>query len=109
MGYVARDTDTGTDVAVKLEDRHSYAPMLEYGAKVLQMMQGIQGFAKFHYFGEESTHRCLVMQKLGSDLENQQQRHGGPLPPEAVARIAEQVLGCLEHLNSKGFIHRDIK
>ncbi|MFO0950688.1 MAG: serine/threonine-protein kinase [Isosphaeraceae bacterium] len=51
----------------------------------------------------------IVMEYLeGEDFEKYLERHG-PLPPDEVIGLAEQVAWGLAHAHEKGILHRDIK
>jgi len=108
------DARTGREVAVKLErlSVRSSQQQLVHEAKVLARLGQSprpQGFAELLHFCEEGRYRCLVMERLGKNLEDLLQVCGGSLQPRTVVLIAEQVLHCIEFLHSKGLVHRDIK
>ena len=58
---------------------------------------------------EESTGSWVVMEYVpGENLKKLIERHG-PLPPEEVLPLLEQISGALSHLHGRNLLHLDIK
>ncbi len=67
---IALDTDTGTEVAVKLEVAGRKRSPLKTEAAVYQMLQGEIGFPKLYWSGSEGDYHIMVMELLGHCLED---------------------------------------
>jgi casein kinase 1 len=107
--YFVVDTQTGEELAVKLESSKSKYPMLAFEAKLLKHLQGAPGFAKVHYSDVEGDYNIMVMDLLGPSLEDLFNMCRRRFSLKTVVMIAEQMLYRIEYLHSKNFIHRDIK
>lgn len=107
--YFAVNTQTGEELAVKLESSRSKHPMLMYEAKLLKHLQGVPGIANVHYCDVEGDHNVMVMDLLGPSLEDLFNSCHRKFTLKSVLMIADQMLYRIEYLHSKHFIHRDIK
>jgi len=107
--YFVVDTQTGEELAVKLESSKSKYPMLAFEAKLLKHLQGAPGFAKVHYSDVDGDYNVMVMDLLGPSLEDLFNMCHRRFSLKTVVMIAEQMLYRIEYLHSKSFIHRDIK
>lgn len=107
------DATTNQTVAVKFEDKSSKSLQLDLEVEILQLLarpKPQEGFAEIYHSGQEGRFRCLVMERLGSSLEDHLQASAsGRIVVPSVLLIAEQVLRRIEFLHSKGIVHRDIK
>ncbi|WP_143231350.1 serine/threonine-protein kinase [Actinosynnema sp. ALI-1.44] len=67
------------------------------------------GIVTVHDILREHGSMFIVMELIEApNLAEVVERHG-PLPPEQVLRIAEQVLSALETAHAAGIVHRDVK
>jgi casein kinase 1 len=107
--YFAVNTQTGEELAVKLESTKSKHPQLMYEAKLLKHLQGVPGIANVHYCDVEGDYNVMVMDLLGPSLEDLFNICNRKLSLKTVLMIADQMLYRIEYLHSKNFIHRDIK
>jgi len=110
--YRGIDRQTKAEVAVKFESLDSSVPQLEHEASVLGQLRSTvetQGIAEYFHFGREAGLSCLVMEALGSGLEEQLKACGGHFSLRTVVLIADQALRLTEYLHSKCLVHRDIK
>jgi len=107
--YFAVNTQTGAELAVKLESTKSKHPMLMYEAKLIKHLQGVPGIASVHYCDVEGDYNVMVIDLLGPSLEDLFNICRRKFSLKTVLMIADQMLYRIEYLHSKNFIHRDIK
>ncbi|HEX2130774.1 MAG TPA: protein kinase [Actinophytocola sp.] len=58
---------------------------------------------------QEDGNTFIVMELIQAPTLSQIVHQQGPLPQEAVARLAEQLLSALEAAHTAGIVHRDVK
>ncbi|MGH3762810.1 protein kinase domain-containing protein [Actinophytocola sp.] len=58
---------------------------------------------------QESGSTFIVMELIQAPTLSAIVRERGPLPPDAVARLAEELLSALEAAHAAGIVHRDVK
>eukprot|EP00913_Durusdinium_trenchii_P032151 g30106.t1 len=68
--YYAVDSQTGKELAVKLERVDSKHPMLLYEAKLLKHLEGAPGFASVYFSDSQGDFNIMVMDLLGPSLED---------------------------------------
>lgn len=107
--YFAVNSQTGEELAVKLESTKTKHPQLMYEAKLLKHLQGVPGIANVRYSDVEGDYNVLVMDLLGPSLEDLFNICNRKFSLKCVLMIADQMLYRIEYLHSKNFIHRDIK
>mmetsp|Transcript_48892 Transcript_48892/g.136882 ORF Transcript_48892/g.136882 Transcript_48892/m.136882 type:complete len:431 (+) Transcript_48892:146-1438(+) len=107
--YFAVNTQTGEEVATKLESTKSRHPQLMYEAKLVKYLQGVPGIANVHYCDVEGEYNVMVMDLLGPSLEELFNICHRKFSRKTVLMIADQMLYRIEYLHSRSFIHRDIK
>jgi len=107
--YFAVNTQTGEELAVKLESTSTKYPQLMYEAKLLRHIQGAPGIANVHYCDVEGDYNALVMDLLGPSLEDLFNLCNRKFTLKTVLMLAEQICHRIEYLHSRNFIHRDIK
>jgi len=110
--YIGVDKESGEEVAIKFEDLLS--GFLNKEVSVLKALQQHQaparGFARLLYSGkEEGGLKCMVMDRLGSNLLQHMTACGGRFDPATAVLVAQQSLICVEYLHSKAVVHRDMK
>ncbi|KAL1404121.1 hypothetical protein pipiens_019049 [Culex pipiens pipiens] len=88
--YLGINITNGEEVALKMESLTARHPQLMYEYKLYKVLIGGVGIPHIRYFGQERNYNVLVMDLLGP-----------------VARGF--MIGRLEYLHMKNFIHRDIK
>lgn len=100
--YIGTDARTGETYAMKLEHtKRIKHPQLAFESKVFKLLQGGTGIPKIHHFGKEGHYNVLVMQRLGTSLEELFHACGGKFSVKTVLMIVEQALSRLEYLHSK--------
>lgn len=67
------------------------------------------GVPEFHWFGSEGSYNALVQELLGPSLEDLLIYCGGKLSLKTVLLIADQAIGRVKYIHSKGYLHSDIK
>ncbi|VDO95965.1 unnamed protein product [Soboliphyme baturini] len=97
------------EVAIKLEPIKSRHPQLQYESKVYRILQGGIGIPHIKWFGVERYHNVLVMDLLGPSLEDLFTFCSRHFTMKTVLMLADQMIGRIEYVHVKNFIHRDIK
>ena len=67
--YRGIDTQSGEEVAIKLESITDRQPQLLYESKLYKILAGGLGIPKMHWFGIEGNYNVMVMDLLGPSLE----------------------------------------
>lgn len=96
-------------MAIKMESTSARHPQLQYEAKLYRILNGGVGIPKIRHHGKEKNFNILVMDLLGPSLEdlfNFCTRH---FTIKTVLMLVDQMIGRLEYIHMKCFIHRDIK
>ena len=106
--YLGEDIESGEQVAVKLEDSSSKSHMLEHEYRVYMTVGESKLYPAIHWFGEDGDYRVLVMEILGSSMEQDMKKYGA-FGNKKCSDVAIQCLNCLQHLHRCGYIHRDLK
>ncbi|KAJ1606598.1 casein kinase I [Cryptosporidium canis] len=109
--YLAVNTETNEEVAVKAESTMSRHPQLTYETKVLKLLQGGVGIANVYHceLDREVNHQIMAMELLGPSLEDLFNLCHRRFSMKTILMIADQMLQRVEYIHSKNFIHRDIK
>lgn len=101
---------TDGHVAIKVENRRSPHPQLDYEAKVYKCLEGTPGIPRMHYFGVvEGEYSAMVMDLMGPSLEDLFNYCERKLSLKTVLMLADQMLQRVEYVHYKHFLHRDIK
>jgi serine/threonine protein kinase len=67
--YIAKDTSTGEEVAVKIEDNRTKHPQLLHEAKLLKLLKG-KGIPELKGALIEGDYNIMVVSLLGPSLED---------------------------------------
>ncbi|XP_041994619.1 casein kinase I-like isoform X2 [Salvia splendens] len=107
--HLGTNIQTNEDVAIKLESVRTRHPQLLYESKLYKLLQGGTGIPNIKWFGVEGDYNVLVMDLLGSSLEDLFTFCSRKLSLKTVLMLADQMLNRLEFVHSKSFLHRDLK
>ena len=107
--YQAINNATGEEVAVKLEPIRARHPQLLYESKIYKILSGGVGVPHVLWFGQEKNYNVMVMDLLGPSLEDLFNFCGRKLSMKTVLMLADQMIGRIQYVHTKKFIHRDIK
>ncbi|KAK5171394.1 Palmitoylated plasma membrane-bound casein kinase [Saxophila tyrrhenica] len=98
-----------TQVAIKFEPRKSDAPQLRDEYRTYKILVGCPGIPNVYYFGQEGLHNILVIDLLGSSLEDLFDHCGRRFSIKTVVMVAKQMLSRVQTIHEKNLIYRDIK
>jgi casein kinase 1 len=107
--YLGVSLLSGEEVAIKLENKRTRHPQLIYESKILRMLGGSRGVPEVMAVGTDGEYNYMVMELLGSSLEDLITSMKHKLSLKSVLMLAEQMLERIELVHSKHFLHRDIK
>lgn len=107
--YLGINLTNGEEVAVKLEPVKSRHPQLLYESKLYKILQGGVGIPHVRWYGQVRDYNALVMELLGPSLEDLFNFCSRRFTMKTVLMLADQMIGRIEYVHSKNFIHRDIK
>ncbi|KJH48802.1 kinase domain protein [Dictyocaulus viviparus] len=107
--YVSINVTNGEEVAIKLESNRARHPQLLYESKVYRILQGGVGIPHIRWYGTEREYNVLVMDLLGPSLEDLFNFCSRRFTMKTVLMLADQMIGRIEYVHVKNFIHRDIK
>jgi len=82
---------------------------LLYETKLYKILNGGAGIPSVHWFGVEGDYNAMVMDLLGSSLEDLFTFCKRKFSLKTVAMIADQMIQRVEFLHNNHFLHRDIK
>jgi casein kinase 1 alpha len=107
--YLGINVSNGEELAVKLESQKARHPQLLYESKLYKILQGGVGIPHIRWYGQEKDYNVLVMDLLGPSLEDLFNFCGRRFSMKTVLMLADQMIGRVEYVHNKNFIHRDIK
>uniref|UniRef100_A0A1B0D223 non-specific serine/threonine protein kinase n=2 Tax=Phlebotomus papatasi TaxID=29031 RepID=A0A1B0D223_PHLPP len=107
--YLGINIVNGEEVAIKMESKSARHPQLLYEYKLYKVLAGGVGIPHIRYYGEDRNHVVLVMDLLGPSLEDLFNFCSRHFTIKTVLMLVDQMIGRLEYLHCKSFIHRDIK
>jgi hypothetical protein len=80
------------EVAIKLEPVDTECPQLKSEARIYQHLNGGIGIPSLHWFGTEGDYNALVIDRLGSSLEELLNRCNGKFSLRTVLLLADQMV-----------------
>lgn len=107
--YLGINITSGEEVAVKLESTKARHPQLLYESKLYRILQGGVGIPHVRWYGQVREFNAMVMDLLGPSLEDLFNFCTRRLTMKTVLMLADQMIGNIEYVHNKNFIHRDIK
>jgi len=107
--YIGTDLRSGQEVAVKLEPVAAKAPRLLYEAKLCQLLAGVTGVPRVHWYGVDGAYAVMVLDLLGPSLQDLLRFCRGRFGLKTMLMLADQVLGRIEQVHARDIVHRDIK
>jgi casein kinase 1 alpha len=107
--FLGVNITNGEEVAVKMEPVKARHPQLLYESKLYKILQGGVGIPHLKWYGTEREHNWLVMELLGPSLEDLFNFCSRRFTMKTVLMLADQMIGRIEYVHNKNFIHRDIK
>ncbi|CAL8091170.1 unnamed protein product [Orchesella dallaii] len=107
--YTAINVITEEEVAVKVEPSNARHPQLVYESRLYKLFQGGIGVPRIKWHGAEGNYNVLVIDLLGPSLEELFNFCDRRFTVKTVLMLADQMIGRVEYIHTKNFIHRDIK
>ena len=107
--YLGINLANGEEVAVKLEPIKARHPQLLYESKLYNVLRGGVGIPHIRWYGQEKDYNVLVMELLGPSLEDLFNFCSRRFTLKTVLMMADQMIGRIEFVHNKNFIHRDVK
>lgn len=107
--YLGTDVVSQKNYAMKLKETNVQDCQLPYENEVYKKIRGGTGFPNIEWFGLEGDFYVMVMELLGPSLEDCFIYRNRRFTVKTVLLLADQMISRLQHVHSKGLVHRDIK
>ncbi|KAI8049135.1 kinase-like domain-containing protein [Gilbertella persicaria] len=101
-------------VAIKFEPNTSETPQLEDEYNAYKILSGsgkkrLVGVPNVYYFGHSETHYILIIDLLGSNLEELFDLCGRRFSVKTLAMLAIQMISRIQSVHERDLVYRDIK
>lgn len=112
--FLGTNLKTNEEVAIKLEHTNTKHPQLFYEYKLYQYLLhdssvADKGIPNIYFCSTEGDYNIMVMDLLGSSLEDLFNTCNRKFSLKTVLMLADQMIQRIEYLHSRHFLHRDIK
>ncbi|MCJ1479816.1 serine/threonine protein kinase [Lambiella insularis] len=107
--YQATDSETGDEVAVKLEYQEIEPSLLRDEVDIYKSLSGGEGIPQVKWSGWECECRAMVFDLLGPSLEDLFNYCNRRFSLKTVLMLADQLIARLQFIHSKKVLHQDIK
>ena len=101
--YEGVDIFDNSKVAVKLEHNSIKYPQLIFESQLLNSLKGI-GIPKIYWAGRSGEYNVMVMELLGSNLEELFQNYNKKFSLKTVLMLAEQIIDRIHHFHKNKYI-----
>lgn len=99
----------GKEVAIKVEPALARSSPLQQETKIYRSLQGGPGVPWMMWAGKSGEFNVMVIDLLGSSLEDLFQTCNRHFSLKTVLMLGVQLLDRIEYIHSRGLVHRDIK
>ncbi|KAF1743506.1 hypothetical protein MXB_1077 [Myxobolus squamalis] len=107
--FLGEDVTTKCRVAIKIEVCAHGFSQLTFESKVYRYLSDGVNVPAARLYDIDQSRRALVMELLGSSLEDLHRKWGRRFTLKTICLLADQMLTLLEYLHLRDVIHRDIK
>ncbi|PHT85681.1 Casein kinase I isoform alpha [Capsicum annuum] len=104
--YLRVNLRNGEEVAVKLESTKTEHPQLHHESELYRLLQGGTGIPHLEWFGVEGEYRAMIIDLLGPSLEDLFYYCNRRFTLKTTLMLADQMIGRVECMHSRGFLHR---
>ncbi|CAL5390027.1 unnamed protein product [Camellia sinensis] len=108
--YLGVNVQTGEEVAIKLKNPSRPSTLnFTMSQKPICFSKEEAGIPSLKWFEVESEYNVMVIDLLGPSLEDLFNYCNRKFTLKTVLMLADQLINRVEHVHSRGFLHRDIK
>ena len=107
--YAGKALESGEEIAIKVESASTDDPQLAREYKIYKTLQGIHGVPQAKGFVTQSGRNIMIMDRLGSSLEDLFEINQQKFGLKTVLHLIDQIMVIMEGVHNGNYIHRDIK